>query len=363
MMDRAAFLPVNVITGFLGSGKTTLLQKLLASPAFGDTAVLINEFGEVGLDHHLLRRIDDDIVLLQSGCLCCTIRGDLSTAIRDLYFRREQGEIPPFRRLVLETTGLADPTPILSTVMSDPVIRHHFRLGTVITTVDAVNGALHLRRQPESVKQAAVADRIVITKTDLAAAPDVAALRRSLTRLNPTAPLIESANAMPDPELLLAQDAYDPARKSAEVAAWFAAEAEPEHAHPHHHDVNRHDASISAFCLIYDKPIDWTAFGIWLSMLLHDRGEDVLRVKGLLNVVGVAAPVVIHGVQHLVHPPVHLDAWPDADRRSRIVFITRGLPRQTVEQSLAAFNRLANPPDGVEEERRQPAVKARGRRR
>src|SRR5579872_2275314 len=151
--EETAFIPVNVITGFLGSGKTTLLQRLLAAPQLADTAVLVNEFGEVGLDHHLLRRLDDNIVLLQSGCLCCTIRGDLSVAMRDLYERRERGEVPAFRRLVVETTGLADPTPILSTVMSDPILRHHFRLGTVITTVDAVNGALHLDRQPESVKQ------------------------------------------------------------------------------------------------------------------------------------------------------------------------------------------------------------------
>lgn len=344
MADRAGLLPVNVITGFLGSGKTTLLQRLLAAPAFADTAVLVNEFGEVGLDHHLLQRLEGDVVLLQSGCVCCTIRGDLSAALRDLYSRRERGDLPPFRRLVVETTGLADPTPILSTVMHDPVLCHHLRLGTVIATVDAVNGMLHLDRQPESVKQAALADRIVLTKTDIAAPPAVAGLRRRLLRLNPSAPVIESANAAPDPALLLAQDTYDPQSKSAEVNRWFAAEqfaaVAAEH---HHHDVNRHDASIAAFCLTFDAPLDWTAFGIWLSMLLNDRGEDVLRVKGLLNVLGSPTPVVIHGVQHLVHPPVHLDAWPDADRRSRIVFIARNLARETVERSLAAFNHLANP--------------------
>ncbi len=345
MTDPGDLLPVNVITGFLGSGKTSLLQRLLATAAFADTAVLVNEFGEVGLDHHLLRRVAEDIVLLQSGCLCCTIRGDLSAAMRDLYDRRERQELPAFRRLVVETTGLADPTPILSTVMSDPVLCHHFRLGTVITTVDAVNGMLHLDRQPESVKQMAVADRIVVTKVDIASPAAVTALRRRLAALNPSAPLIESRGDGVDPTLLLARDAYDPAGKSAEVSAWFAAalgeNAPDDH---HHHDPNRHDAAIVAFCLTFDTPIDWTAFGIWLSMLLHDRGEDVLRVKGLLNVAGTPSPLVIHGVQHLVHPPLHLMAWPDGDQRSRIVFITRGLSREAVSRSLAAFNHLANPP-------------------
>ena len=167
MTEQTTSIPVNEITGFLGSGKTTLLQRLLAAPGLADTAVLVNEFGEVGLDHHLLQRLDDEIVLLQSGCLCCTIRGDLSGAMRDLYSRRERGEIRPFRRLVVETTGLADPVPILSTVMAEPVLRHHFRLGNVVTTVDAVNGLMHLERQEESAKQAAVADRIVITKADI----------------------------------------------------------------------------------------------------------------------------------------------------------------------------------------------------
>src|SRR5437763_319635 len=178
------FTPVNLITGFLGSGKTTLLQRLLADPALCDTAVLINEFGEVGLDHHLLERIDDTMLLLQSGCLCCTIRGELSAAIKDLHSKRERGLVPAFRRLVVESTGLADPFPILSTVQADPVLRHHFRLGNVITTVDAVNGAPQLARQAESVKQIAIADRLVLTKTDLAERPTVEALTAPIRRPN-----------------------------------------------------------------------------------------------------------------------------------------------------------------------------------
>ena len=344
-MDRyQSFIPVNVVTGFLGSGKTTLLQRLLASPRLASTAVLINEFGEVGLDHLLLRHIDAQTVLLKSGCLCCTIRGDLSEAIRDLHDRRERGEVPRFDRLAIETTGLADPAPIVFTLMAEPVVRHHFRLGNILATVDAVNGRAHLARNPESVKQVAVADRIIITKTDIADAAEVAALRATLHRLNPTAQVIDGARDRAAADDLLTGDVYDPKTKAAEVSRWLAHEADEAESQPAHaHDVSRHARDIRSFCVTVDRPLDWTAFGIWLTMLLHAHGPDVLRVKGLLNVAGVPAPVVIHGVQHVIHPPAHLDAWPDADRRSRIVFIVRGLEPAAVERSLAAFNRLANP--------------------
>ena len=347
MPDDTSPIPVNVITGFLGSGKTTLLQRLLAAPALADTAVLINEFGEVGLDHHLLRRLDDEVVLLQSGCLCCTIRGDLSTAMRDLYSRRERGEVPAFRRVVVETTGLADPVPILSTVMAEPVLRHHFRLGNVVTTVDAVNGLTHLERQPESAKQAAVADRLVITKTDIADESTIAELRRRLGRLNPAAPQLETAPEVAlEPDRLLTRDLYDLDGRAEEVRRWLALETERAVASPPHRqhpDLNRHDARIHAFCLRFEQPLDWTAFGIWLTMLLHSHGGDVLRVKGLLNVAEMSGPVVVHGVQHLVHPPDHLPQWPDDDRGSRIVFIVRGLSREMIERSLVAFGRLGAP--------------------
>jgi G3E family GTPase len=345
--DQTTSIPVNIITGFLGSGKTTLLQRLLASPALADTAVLVNEFGEVGLDHHLLQRVDDEIVLLQSGCLCCTIRGDLSAAMRDLYARRESGKIQPFRRLVVETTGLADPVPILSTVMSEPMLRHHFRLGNVVTTVEAVNGILQLERQHESAKQVAVADRIVITKTDIAEANAVAELRHRLRRLNPAAPQLETTpNTSIDPEALLTRDLYDLAGRADEVRRWLAIESKNADAGATHHqhvDINRHDANIHAFCLRFAEPLDWTSFGIWLTMLLHRHGTDVLRVKGMLNVGSNAGPVVVHGVQHLVHPPDHLPQWPDDDRSSRIVFIVRGLSRAAIERSLNAFGRLGAP--------------------
>jgi G3E family GTPase len=332
--------PVNLLTGFLGSGKTTLLQRLLDDPALSDTAVLINEFGEVGLDHQLLERIDETMVLLQSGCLCCTIRGELSAAIKQLHSRRERGELPFFRRLIVESTGLADPFPILSTVQADPVLRHHFRLGNVITAVDAVNGKDQLARRPESVKQVAVADRLVLTKTDLADAERIDELMGQIRRLNPSAPLWRSANSGDlDAEALLAHDLFALADKSDIARHWFADEMAARHDHHHGptHDVNRHDDRIRSFALTFDGAIDWTMFGIWLTMLLHSHGTAVLRVKGILNVADSQTPVAVHGVQHLVHPPVHMAAWPSGDRRSRLVFIVDGLDRLAIERSFAAF--------------------------
>jgi G3E family GTPase len=336
------FTPVNLITGFLGSGKTTLLQRLLADPALADTAVLINEFGEVGLDHHLLERIDDTMVLLQSGCLCCTIRGELSAAIRDLHSKRERGKVPRFRRLVVESTGLADPFPILSTVQADPVLWHHFRWGNVITTVDVVNGMAQLARQPECTKQVAVADRLVLTKTDLVDRDTVQALTARLRRLNPSAPLWRSEAAL-DAAALLSHDLFATAGRSEAARRWFATEMAPHDLGPGAgaaNDRNRHDETIHAFALTFDGALDWTLFGLWLTMLLNRHGEKVLRVKGILNVAGTDAPVAIHGVQHLVHPPVHMAAWPDADRRSRLVFIVDGIDRVLIERSLQAFLRL-----------------------
>jgi G3E family GTPase len=332
------FIPVNLITGFLGSGKTTLLQRLLRDPALADTAVLINEFGEVGLDHYLLERIDDTMVLLQSGCLCCTIRGELSAAIKDLHSKRERGQVPRFRRLVVESTGLADPFPILSTVQADPVLRHHFRLGNVITTVDAVNGTAQLARRPECTKQVAVADRLVLTKTDLASAETTDALIARLRRLNPSAPLSQAADAPLDAEALLSHDLFATAGRSEAARRWFAAEVAPGEQEAAL-DRNRHDETIHAFALSFDGPLDWTLFGLWLTMLLNRHGEKLLRVKGMLNVAGASAPVAVHGVQHLVHPPVHMTAWPDGDRRSRLVFIVDGLDRGLIERSLRAFLR------------------------
>jgi G3E family GTPase len=332
------FTPVTLITGCLGSGKTTLLQRLLLDPALSDTAVLINEFGEIGLDHHLLERIDEAMVMLQSGCVCCTIRGELSTAIKDLHSRRERGLLPPFRRLVIESTGLADPFPILSTVRSDPVLRHHFGLGNVITTVDAVNGARQLDAQPESIKQVAVADRLVLTKTDLATAEVVDCLTQRLRHINPGAPLWRGAEDDIDADALLSADGDG-------VEHWQRVDrlGDTGHTPDDHH---RHADDIRTLALSFDEPVDWTRFGIWLTMLLHRHGDALLRVKGILNVADAATPVAVHAVQHLVHPPRHLGAWPDGDRRSRLVFIARGLDPVVIERSFRAFSGVPQTADG-----------------
>jgi G3E family GTPase len=316
-------LPVVLVTGFLGSGKTTLLARLLGRPELGETAVIVNEIGEVAIDHHLLRRVDERTVLLANGCLCCTLRGDLAEELRDLLSRRTRGEIPPFRRVVVETTGLADPAPILNTLLAEPVVRNHFEPGAVIATVDAVNGLGQLGREAETVKQVAIADRLVVTKTDLVERGAVAELEERLQALNPAAERLEATFGEADPRLLLAPGNRDP--RDLAVA--------PDAGH----------GDVRPFVLILDRPVDWTAFGVWLTMLLGSRGEDVLRVKGLLDV-GGAGPVVLDGVQHVVHPPRHLDAWPDDDRRSRLVFIARGLGKREVKQSLEAFAGLAAGP-------------------
>ena len=336
-----ARVPVNVLTGFLGSGKTTLLRHLLTAPEFADCAVLVNEFGEIGLDHHLIADVRGDVVLMQSGCICCTIRGDLSDAIRDLYAQRERGDVA-FGRLVIETTGLADPTPILSTIMHEPQIRHHFQLANVITTIDAVNGASHLRQQPESVKQAALADKIIITKVDLAEPDVVDRLDATLLRLNPSAQRWPSANTPPTAAWLLSERLFD--NDAGGAARGNQALSEEEHGHAGHghvgHDVNRHDARIQAFTLDFDGGIDWNVFAVWFTLLLSSHGNDVLRVKGMLKVVGAGGPVVVNAVQHLVHSPIHLDRWPADWQRSRLVFIVRDLARADIEQSFAAFHAL-----------------------
>lgn len=330
---------VNLLTGFLGSGKTSLLRRLLRLPRLADTAVLINEFGEVGLDHLLVEELDEEVVLLKSGCVCCTIRGDLRDAIGGLIGRMRRGELPAFSRLVIETTGLADPGPIVATLSADLALRHHVRLGNVVTVVDAVDGLHNLESFPEALHQAAVADRIVVSKTDLAEPAAIEALERRLAAVNPTALLHRSDIDADAPELLLVQDVHDPAGRTAEARRWLTAETtHPVHAHRdghEGHDVNRHGA-IRAFCLTAEEPVDWAAFGLWLTMLLNRHGPDILRVKGLLAIAGVDRPVVVQGVQHTVHRPEHLERWPDKPR-TRLVFIARDLDPVLVERSFRAF--------------------------
>ncbi len=322
-VDRSAlpdFTPVTLLTGFLGSGKTTLLRRLLNDPALRDTAVIINEFGEIGIDHHLVERLDDDMTLLSSGCLCCTVRGELAATLRDLHSRRSRGLIPPFRRVMIESTGLADPFPVLSTLSADPVLRHHFRAAGVVTTIDAVNGLAQLDRYAESVRQAAIADLLVLTKTDLAPKAEASELIARLRFLNPVAPLIRGAEERLDSAVILA-----PRHTS------FRATIEPPASSVFH-------STVQAFSIVLEEPVAWAAFGVWLTMLLNRHGQNILRVKGILALQGEDRPVAIHGVQRLVHAPDHLDRWPDADRRSRLVFIVEGVDPGLIRQSFTVFN-------------------------
>lgn len=330
VVGMAEITPVTVLTGFLGAGKTTLLNHLLRRPELARTAVLVNEFGEIGLDHLLMEKLDDSTVLLNAGCLCCTVRGDLARVLRELLPRARRDEI---NRIVVETTGLADPVPILATLMSDPVAASAYQLDGIVTVVDAVNGGACLDHHQEAIRQVAVADRIVISKADLADSSD---LRRRVKALNPGAKVAEVAHGRIDPGFVLGAGAFDPAAKIPDVAGWLNAAAFEGHDH-HQHDPNRHDARITAFCLTLDQPLDWLGLSMWLEMLVAQKGEHLLRVKGILNVKGHDRPVAIHAVRHLMHPPVKLAAWPEGEpRSSRLVFITQDLPRAVIEDGLRA---------------------------
>jgi G3E family GTPase len=300
--------PVALVTGYLGSGKTTLIRAMLESPALGETAVIVNELGEIGIDHAILRRVDERTVLLASGCVCCTLRGDLADELRDLVDRRASGEIPPFTRVVVETTGVADPAPVLATLVSEPLVSNQYVLESVIATVDAQHGL----RGEESERQVAAADVLVVTKADLA---DPDAVEEAVGELNPVAAVVRAVQGDVDPALLLGE------RRTV---------APPVHARDDAHD------DVAAVSLVLEGPVDWLGFGVWLTMLLHARGREILRVKGLLDV-GGEGPLLVDAVQHVVHPPVHLDAWPDDDRRSRLVLIGRRLDPARLERSLRSF--------------------------
>ena len=328
--DRSAErLPVSLITGFLGSGKTTLLNRLVQRPELADSAVIINEFGEIALDHLLVAPVEGETVVLASGCLCCAVRGDLQDTLRRLLVERERGEVPEFQRVLIETSGLADPAAVAQLFLNNPLLGSYLYLDAIVATIDAATGAATLAEHWEARKQAALADRLLVTKTDIAAADETAALADHLRALNPAAEIHRVIQGEIDPALLFGVGPFDPARRSPGFAEWLG-EAAVSGAHHEHHE---HHSEIQSFCLTAKAPLDWARFHDWLGGLRLAYGERLLRVKGILNILGEDGPVVVHGVQHIFHPPVSLPRWPDADRRSRLVLIARGLNRQFIEQS------------------------------
>jgi G3E family GTPase len=349
-------VPLTIITGFLGAGKTTLLNALLRDPALKDTAVLVNEVGEIGLDHLFYEKVDGDTMLLAGGCMCCSVRGDLVTALENILRGIDNGKTIEFRRVVIETTGLADPASVLHTVMAHPYLVQRYRLDGLVTAVDAVNGEGTLDRHIEAVKQAAMADRIVLTKSDITPPEAVASLRARLKTLNPGAVVLDAAKGEATAAMLLNAGLYDAARKTADVKKWLAEAAveEAEHAHHHHdhahaHDHDHdHDDKIRTFSLVSEQPISASTLEMFLDFLRATQGPKLLRLKGIVRLAEEPEqPLVIHMVQHIVHPPARLPAWPDDDRRSRLVCVTHDLDPAIVRRLFDAFRGVprADTPD------------------
>jgi G3E family GTPase len=328
----AGLIPVSIITGFLGSGKTTLLNRLLKRPEMNRVAVIVNELGEIGVDNDLVEVSSEQMMLLNNGCLCCVLRGDLQETLRDLFIKRRNGEIIDFDRVVIETTGLADPAPVMQTLITDALLLEQYRLDCVVTLVDAVNAPGQLVQFTEPVKQVALADRLVVTKSDLVGEKQLAALMNRLREINPKAPVKVAFNGEVELSFLVDVGLRRANARLEEVERWLGAGEEDEHGHAH-----RHDETVQNFVLRFDRPMPWEAFTQCLEVLTALRGPDLLRVKGLVNVAGKAGPMVVQGVQHLFHPPLELAAWPGADRTTRLVFITRGIPRETVADLFKAI--------------------------
>lgn len=333
-------LPVSIITGFLGAGKTTFLNRLLADPAMADTLVIVNEFGEIGLDHLFIETQSDTMILMASGCLCCTIRGDLLSTLEDIIKKYDTGALSSIKRIMIETTGLADPAPILQSLIGHPMMLQRYQLAHVITLVDAVNGAATLDHHPEAVKQVAIADRLLITKSDLR--PDTHDLKTRLKTLAPAARMIDANDTEFDPVTLVGSGFFDLKSKSHDIIQWINAAAFEYHDHHndhasahthHHHDVNRHDVDIRAFCFTSDDAVSPAAFEYFLSLLRSAHGENLLRLKGIVKLDDHCdRPVIIHGVQHIFHPPLRLAQWPDHDHRTRLVFITKALDENLISR-------------------------------
>ena len=343
-------IPVTIITGFLGAGKSSLLNRILKDPATSDTAVIINEFGEVGIDNLLVESSGDTLVQLSNGCLCCTVRGELVDTLASLMDAMQTGRMTPIRRVVIETTGLADPAPVMQSVMGHPVMAQSFELDGVITVVDAVNGCSTLERHVEAVKQVAVADRLIISKTSMATREKLLDLHARLDRLNPRAVRMDTDAPEAATASVLQNGLYDPTTKIADVDRWLRDEMASshhahdhhhhhDHGHHHHHDVNRHGADIRSFSILHDRPIDPAAIEMFVDLLRSAHGEKLLRMKAIVALSdNPDRPLVLHGVQSIFHPPQRLAAWPEgSDRRTRMVLITQDLPEEFVADLFAAF--------------------------
>jgi len=339
----AGRLPVTVITGFLGSGKTTLIRRLLGHPGMNRAAVIVNEFGEVGIDHDLVAASSESVTLLSNGCLCCVVRTDLQETLRELFAKRRAGAVIDFDRVLVETSGLADPAPVVQTLATDTLLAAQYRLDGVVTLVDAVNGAGQLDREAESVKQAALADRLLVTKTDLASAEVAAALRERLRGVNPHAELADVVQGEIDPAFLTGIGLASTRAGAAQVGRWLGVGKEGGGGAYLGAVAPRHDRAILTFTLRFEQPFSWPTFSAAMELLTSLRGPDLLRVKGLVNIEGEPGPVVVQGVQHVFHPPVTLAAWPSEDRRSRLVFITRNIPEQAVTALFDAARSIAPP--------------------
>jgi G3E family GTPase len=348
-------IPVSILTGFLGAGKSTLLNRLLKDPAMKDAAVIINEFGEVGIDHLLVETSNDAVVELADGCLCCTVRGELVDTLAELIDGMQTGKVKPLSRVVIETTGLADPAPVMQSVMGHPSIAQHFDLDGVVTVVDAVNGLSTIDAFPEAYKQVAVADRLILTKKTLADEAAVSAITQRLRMLNPRAPITDGDAEDAGSAAMLINGLYDASSKIADVDRWLKDEMAAagdhhhhdhghhshghSHGHHHHHDVNRHGASIRSYSILHDEPIDPMAINMFVDLLRSTHGEKLLRMKAIVALTDRPdKPLVLHGVQSIFHPPVRLPAWPEgSDRKTRLVLITRDLSESYVRDLFGAF--------------------------